>query len=194
MTVRSPLPPRLPPRIQGLEKSTEAQVDPSRLAPQANKGRGPALGSWLHVTRMALRSLLAPHFPLGSWVSKKIARALLAMNALNQSARHNNPKRRSNFPCLFRTQAISPPLRWYTPHPCANLQMRLIPRLGTLSGRSEAWLSRLVRDQEVGGSNPLAPTTFPIKTAVLGLEGRTSSLGFTSVLPFAVNQTIPRLF
>jgi hypothetical protein len=29
-----------------------------------------------------------------------------------------------------------------------------------LSGRSEAWLSRLVRDQEVGGSNPLAPTTF----------------------------------
>ena len=31
---------------------------------------------------------------------------------------------------------------------------------GTLekSGRGSAWLERLVRDQEVGGSNPLAPT------------------------------------
>ena len=29
-----------------------------------------------------------------------------------------------------------------------------------LSGRGSAWLERLVRDQEVGGSNPLAPTTF----------------------------------
>ena len=28
-----------------------------------------------------------------------------------------------------------------------------------ISGRSAAWLARLVRDQEVGGSNPLAPTT-----------------------------------
>src|SRR6516225_7546530 len=28
------------------------------------------------------------------------------------------------------------------------------------SGRGSAWLERLVRDQEVGGSNPLAPTTF----------------------------------
>jgi hypothetical protein len=28
-----------------------------------------------------------------------------------------------------------------------------------LSGRSAAWLARLVRDQEAGGSNPLAPTT-----------------------------------
>src|SRR5271154_5575216 len=27
------------------------------------------------------------------------------------------------------------------------------------SGRSAAWLARLVRDQEAGGSNPLAPTT-----------------------------------
>jgi hypothetical protein len=26
------------------------------------------------------------------------------------------------------------------------------------SGRGSAWLERLVRDQEVGGSNPLAPT------------------------------------
>ncbi len=31
----------------------------------------------------------------------------------------------------------------------------------TLSGRSAAWLARLVRDQEVEGSNPFAPTTFP---------------------------------
>ena len=28
-----------------------------------------------------------------------------------------------------------------------------------LSGRSAAWLARLVRDQEVEGSNPFAPTT-----------------------------------
>jgi hypothetical protein len=28
------------------------------------------------------------------------------------------------------------------------------------SGRSAAWLARLVRDQEAGGSNPLAPTNF----------------------------------
>ena len=32
-----------------------------------------------------------------------------------------------------------------------------------LSGRSAAWLARLVRDQEAGGSNPLAPTNFPIQ-------------------------------
>ena len=30
---------------------------------------------------------------------------------------------------------------------------------GLLSGRSAAWLARLVRDQEVEGSNPFAPTT-----------------------------------
>jgi hypothetical protein len=30
--------------------------------------------------------------------------------------------------------------------------------LGATSGRGSAWLERLVRDQEVGGSNPLAPT------------------------------------
>jgi hypothetical protein len=30
----------------------------------------------------------------------------------------------------------------------------------TRSGRSAAWLARLVRDQEVEGSNPFAPTTF----------------------------------
>ena len=30
------------------------------------------------------------------------------------------------------------------------------------SGRGSAWLERLVRDQEVGGSNPLAPTIYPL--------------------------------
>ena len=30
------------------------------------------------------------------------------------------------------------------------------------SGRGSAWLERLVRDQEAGGSNPLAPTKFPL--------------------------------
>ena len=29
-----------------------------------------------------------------------------------------------------------------------------------MSGRGSAWLERLVRDQEAGGSNPLAPTNF----------------------------------
>ena len=29
------------------------------------------------------------------------------------------------------------------------------------SGRSAAWLARLVRDQEVEGSNPFAPTIYP---------------------------------
>lgn len=28
-----------------------------------------------------------------------------------------------------------------------------------LSGRSAVWLARFVRDEEVGGSNPLAPTS-----------------------------------
>ena|ERR1700674_1661687 len=35
-----------------------------------------------------------------------------------------------------------------------------------LSGRSAAWLARLVRDQEAGGSNPLAPTTFTLSYAM----------------------------
>src|ERR1700722_10298624 len=34
----------------------------------------------------------------------------------------------------------------------------ILPR-NTRSGRSAAWLARLVRDQEVEGSNPFAPTT-----------------------------------
>jgi hypothetical protein len=33
--------------------------------------------------------------------------------------------------------------------------------LRIVSGRSAAWLARLVRDQEVEGSNPFAPTTHP---------------------------------
>src|ERR1700677_1377274 len=36
----------------------------------------------------------------------------------------------------------------------------ILPRI-TRSGRSAAWLARLVRDQEVEGSNPFAPTIFP---------------------------------
>ena len=46
----------------------------------------------------------------------------------------------------------------------SRLQRNAIPRkllisLAKLSGRSAAWLARLVRDQEVDGSNPFAPTT-----------------------------------
>src|SRR5215831_9501727 len=36
---------------------------------------------------------------------------------------------------------------------CVSLKKSASP-----SGRGSAWLERLVRDQEVGGSNPLAPT------------------------------------
>ena len=36
-----------------------------------------------------------------------------------------------------------------------------------LSGRSAAWLARLVRDQEVEGSNPFAPTTFFLPSHIL---------------------------
>jgi hypothetical protein len=36
-----------------------------------------------------------------------------------------------------------------------------------LSGRSAAWLARLVRDQEVEGSNPFAPTTLLEKLLLL---------------------------
>src|SRR5258708_17369398 len=36
------------------------------------------------------------------------------------------------------------------------------PRIASVSGRSAAWLARLVRDQEVEGSNPFAPTTFSL--------------------------------
>jgi mono/diheme cytochrome c family protein len=34
------------------------------------------------------------------------------------------------------------------------------------SGRGSAWLERLVRDQEVGGSNPLAPTTLSLVASI----------------------------
>src|SRR5208337_1325479 len=43
------------------------------------------------------------------------------------------------------------------------------------SGRGSAWLERLVRDQEVGGSNPLAPTTsFKFNNLQATKEQRTS--------------------
>ena len=44
---------------------------------------------------------------------------------------------------ICRYDGIQRRNRWYT---------------GRCSGRGSAWLERLVRDQEVGGSNPLAPT------------------------------------
>src|SRR5882762_11233238 len=49
---------------------------------------------------------------------------------------------------------------------------------GLASGRSAARLARLVRDQEVGGSNPLAPTENQM------LDGlRVSSISFRKQLP-----------
>src|SRR5271156_2679628 len=46
---------------------------------------------------------------------------------------------------------------------CYSSQVRVrafVLLVRTRSGRSAAWLARLVRDQEVEGSNPFAPTTF----------------------------------
>jgi hypothetical protein len=42
--------------------------------------------------------------------------------------------------------------------PFLGFPSRLFLNVAYGSGRSAAWLARLVRDQEVGGSNPLAPT------------------------------------
>jgi hypothetical protein len=41
----------------------------------------------------------------------------------------------------------------------AGRSKRVSSSSGNRSGRSAAWLARLVRDQEVDGSNPFAPTT-----------------------------------
>jgi hypothetical protein len=41
-----------------------------------------------------------------------------------------------------------------------SLLLSMLECSGLLSGRGSAWLERLVRDQEVGGSNPLAPIFF----------------------------------
>src|SRR6266481_3082502 len=38
------------------------------------------------------------------------------------------------------------------------------------SGRSAAWLARLVRDQEVDGSNPFAPTIISGKISIFPVE------------------------
>jgi hypothetical protein len=46
--------------------------------------------------------------------------------------------------------------------PCARKS-----RFRAMSGRSAAWLARLVRDQEVEGSNPFAPTIFSPLESVL---------------------------
>src|ERR1041384_4234607 len=37
-------------------------------------------------------------------------------------------------------------------------------------GRSAVWLARLVRDQEVAGSNPAVPTIFMLKEAVMNAK------------------------
>ena len=58
-----------------------------------------------------------------------------------------------------------------TPIVCLFLMITSLPVMGqqlaalsapefARSGRGSAWLERLVRDQEVGGSNPLAPTIY----------------------------------
>ncbi len=39
-----------------------------------------------------------------------------------------------------------------------SARMQYVSKHRVVSGRSAAWLARLVRDQEVEGSNPFAPT------------------------------------
>ena len=54
------------------------------------------------------------------------------------------------------------PFAGRAPYPVLFLECRrafLARVTSSLSGRSAAWLARLVRDQEVEGSNPFAPTT-----------------------------------
>src|SRR3984893_158113 len=51
------------------------------------------------------------------------------------------------------------------------IHRRLFAHLKLSSGRSAAWLARLVRDQEVGGSNPLAPTIlFSVRPGDMGVR------------------------
>ena len=58
--------------------------------------------------------------------------------------------------------------------------------LADLSGRGSAWLERLVRDQEVGGSNPLAPTKSSYLSTVYILSARIENPNvWGSVIPAA---------
>ena len=50
------------------------------------------------------------------------------------------------------------------------------------SGRGSAWLERLVRDQEVGGSNPLAPTTLSQRHTLFTQLQRVMALASAQVL------------
>ena len=50
-----------------------------------------------------------------------------------------------------------------------------------LSGRGSAWLERLVRDQEVGGSNPLAPTIYPEVNQLLLIPNFRHSRGIGNI-------------
>jgi hypothetical protein len=63
-----------------------------------------------------------------------------------------------------------------------------------LSGRGSAWLERLVRDQEVGGSNPLAPTIYPIPAKQLQpLWKRTPNSHFGPFGPVEPLVLLPRV-
>ncbi len=62
---------------------------------------------------------------------------------------------------------------------------------GLTSGRGSAWLERLVRDQEVGGSNPLAP----IGTARFGTLSATGCVVLILVVPLTLDvfNAIPQI-
>src|SRR5580700_6661518 len=66
---------------------------------------------------------------------------------------------------------------------------RKLMEVRTRSGRSAAWLARLVRDQEVEGSNPFAPTIYPFPLWYLRICGTDLFLRICS----ARSATKPRL-
>jgi hypothetical protein len=86
-----------------------------------------------------------------------------AVGGLPVQAKQHETQRNSLFfalttySCITRTAGFRVPIEgWYSGcySSCFRHRQRLLP----VSGRGSAWLERLVRDQEVGGSNPLAPT------------------------------------
>ena len=62
---------------------------------------------------------------------------------------------------MFAGSGVKNRRGYLRPASYVNLEVRLGQDVGAWadqSGRSAAWLARLVRDQEVDGSNPFAPT------------------------------------
>ena len=84
--------------------------------------------------------------------------------------------------CPFRASFEITSSEKHLTHQFAGLLIRVIlmsdfPLI--MSGRGSVWLERCVRDAEVGGSNPLAPTKFKHKSHGMAL---TDSMGFFVII------------